>query len=112
VSNILKAGGRFVFTLDHPLKEVAYVQLGIELDLIKEYERYLENRLRRNWNNWTKKQNDLEVYIRPFGTYINAAGRNGLLVKAIAEPETRTMHGGLVHYTPIPFKMAIEVVKP
>lgn len=111
VFEILKPGGRFVFTCDHPLRQVAYIAMGIDIDLMAEYEDYLNEGPRKSFNNWTKKQEDLNIYRRPLGVLINSAGRNGLFVSAMSEPKTVAMHMGQPVTTMIPFKMGIECVK-
>lgn len=107
----LKTDGRFVFTYDHPLRLLAYKVMGIDVDLETEYEEYLNEGLKKNFNNWTKKQDDLWIYRRPLGSIINALGRNKLLVKAMTEPKTKTMYMDKQFESAIPFKMGFEAVK-
>jgi ubiquinone/menaquinone biosynthesis C-methylase UbiE len=107
----LKPNGRFVFTCDHPLRQVAYKTMGIDIDLIAEYEDYLNEGLRQNFNHWTKKQDDLTIYRRPLGSLINALSRNNLFVKGMTEPKTIASYQGKHVETNIPFKMGLEAIK-
>jgi hypothetical protein len=79
--------------------------------LIAEYEDYLNEGLRQNYNNWTHKNDDLVIYRRPLGSVINSLGRNKLLVRGMTEPKTVAKHSGKPVETNIPFKMGLETIK-
>lgn len=110
VYKILKPDGKFVFTYDHPLRQVAYLKMGIDIDILTEYEDYLNSGLKYNFNHWTKK-NDLAIYRRPIGEMINALGRNNLLVQAMEEPPAVAELKGKEIRTNIPYKMGIAAIK-
>jgi len=85
---LLKPGGRFVFSTDHPLRYVAYKAIdAYDVDIVAECEDYLVERATQTFNAWTKRE-DLNMYSRPLSAYLNACGRNGLYVQEVREPKT------------------------
>ncbi len=112
IARILKTGGRFVFTLDHPLKYSAYKVFGrTDFDITLKDSDYLNEKEETTYNHWTKQQNALRIYTRPLGSYINALGEYGLFVKFIREPQSKAEYKDKKVKTSIPFKIAVEVVK-
>jgi 2-polyprenyl-3-methyl-5-hydroxy-6-metoxy-1,4-benzoquinol methylase len=108
---LLKPGGRFVFSMDHPLRYVAYKAIdAYEVDIVAECEEYLVERATQTFNAWTKRD-DLNMYERPFGAYLNACGRNGLLVQEVREPKTVTGSAENPMRTGVPYKMVVLAVK-
>ena len=113
VYKILKPKGRFIFSIDHPLKWSLYTAI----DAVKqdetdtEQEKYLEVRKVKTFNNWLQKQDDLAVYFRPQSWYINLCGKNNLLIKAMREPASDMIRQGKPYKSGIPMKMVIETVK-
>lgn len=80
-------------------------------DGAKESEDYMEDKVKKTYNTWTKKQDDLQMYSRPFGYYLNTCGKYGLLTQAVKEIKTVSRYEGKVVHSDIPFKMAVETVK-
>lgn len=110
VRDTLKDKGRFIFTCDHPLRNVARVAMGTKLDLPTEYESYLNQAEKTEDNKWDSNI-ELSMYRRPFGEYINSLAKHGLLVSGICEQPTDVLHHGEVVKTNIPWKMAIASIK-
>lgn len=113
VYKILKPNGRFIFSMDHPMKWSLYKTIDAvsQEEAEKEYEKYLEVRKVKTFNNWLKKQDDLSVYFRPMGYYINLCGKNNLLIQSIREPKTDIMRQGKRYESGIPMKMVFETIK-
>lgn len=113
VNKILKPGGRFIFSIDHPLKWSLYTAIdAVQQDETdSEQEKYLEVRKIKTFNNWLQKQDDLAVYFRPQGWYINLCGKNGLLTKSMKEPVSDMIRQGKPYKSGIPMKMVIETIK-
>ena len=112
VHALLKPGGKFVFSLDHPLQYVAYKAINAyEVDIVGEYQDYLVERATQTFNAWSKRE-DLNIYSRPFGSYLNACGRNGLYVQEVREPKTVTGSAANPMRTGVPYKMVVLAVKP
>lgn len=113
VYKILKPNGRFIFSIDHPMKWSLYKAIDAvsQEETEKENEKYLEARKVKTFNNWLKKQDDLSVYFRPTGYYINLCGKNNLFIKSIREPKSDMMRQGKHYESGIPMKMVIETVK-
>ncbi|MBI2062149.1 MAG: methyltransferase domain-containing protein [Candidatus Yanofskybacteria bacterium] len=109
----LKPNGRFIFSMDHPLKWSLYKAIDAvsQDESDKEAEKYLEARKIKTFNNWLKKQDDLSVYFRPMGYYINLCGKNNLMTKAIQEPKSIMLRQGKHYESGIPMKMVIETIK-
>lgn len=109
----LKSNGRFIFSMDHPMKWSLYKTIDAvsQEEAEKENEKYLEDRKVKTFNNWLKKQNDLSVYFRPMGYYINLCGKNNLFVKAIREPKSIMIRQGKHYESGIPMKMVVETIK-
>ncbi|MCX8213161.1 MAG: methyltransferase domain-containing protein [SAR202 cluster bacterium] len=108
---LLKPGGRFVFSMDHPLRYVAYKAIdAYDVDIVAECENYLVERATQTYNNWSSREN-LKMYSRPFGSYLNACGRNGLYVQEVREPKTVTGSAANPMRTGVPYKMAVLAVK-
>jgi hypothetical protein len=100
-----------VFSLDHPLQYVAYKAIdAYDVDVVAECEDYLVERATQTFNAWTKRE-DLNIYARPFGAYMNACGRNGLYVQEVREPTTITRSAANPMKTGVPYKMVIRAVK-
>jgi 2-polyprenyl-3-methyl-5-hydroxy-6-metoxy-1,4-benzoquinol methylase len=111
VQALLKPGGRFVFSLDHPLQYVAYRAINAyDVDIVAECEDYLVERATQTFNAWSKLE-DLNMYSRPFGAYLNACGRNGLYVQEVREPKTVTGSAANPMRTGVPYKMVVRAVK-
>lgn len=113
VYRILKSNGRFIFSMDHPLKWSLYkaIEAVSQEEANTETEKYLEPRKVKTFNNWLRKQDDLSVYFRPQGYYINLCGKHNLLVKAIREPKSVMMRQGKKYESEIPMKMVVETIK-
>lgn len=113
VYKALKPNGRFIFSIDHPMKWSLYQAIDAVSDeeVKKGEESYLEERKVETFNHWLGKQDDLTVYFRPISYYINLCGNNGLLVKALREPASDMMRQGQHYKSNIPMKMVIETVK-
>lgn len=113
VYKTLKPKGRFIFSIDHPLKWSLYTAIDAvkQDETDKEQEKYLEVRKVKTFNNWLQRQDDLSVYFRPMGWYINLCGKNNLFVKAIREPKSDMIRQGKHYESGIPMKMVIETVK-
>ena len=113
VYKILKPKGRFIFSIDHPLKWSLYTAI----DAVKqdetdaEQDKYLEVRKVKTFNNWLQKQDDLAVYFRPQSWYINLCGKNNLLIRAMREPASDMIRQGKPYKSGIPMKMVIETIK-
>ena len=87
VSALLKFGGRFVFSLDHPLQYVAYKAIdAYDIDSMGDYEDYLVERATQTFNAWSRRE-DQNIHLRPIGSYLNACGRNGLYIQEVREPK-------------------------
>lgn len=110
IAKILKKDGRFIFSYDHPLRYVAGKDTGRELDPVEEIRPYLQDRAVSVYNTWTKR-NDINIYYRPMGSYINTLSDVGLMVSRVREPETRTMNGSTPVHSAIPSKFVIETTK-
>ena len=111
VHDSLKPNGRFVFSLDHPLRFVAYKAIdAYDVDIVGECEDYLVEKAKAAYNMWTQRE-DLNIYSRPVSSYINACGRAGLPVRTMREPPTRTGTEDEPLESSIPHKMVIEAVK-
>lgn len=111
ITKILKPKGRFIFSIDHPLKYVAHKSYGRDDDdIIKESEKYLDERFVRVYNLWTKKR-DLNIFFRPLHYYINKCGANNLLITRLKEPKTKLKYKDRIAVSNIPLKMIIETVK-
>lgn len=113
VYKILRSNGRFIFSFDHPMKWSLYKAIGAvsQEETEKENEKYFESRKVKTFNNWLKKQDDLAVYFRPMGYYINLCGKNNLLIKAVREPKSDMMRQGKHYESGIPMKMVVEAIK-
>lgn len=113
VYKILKPNGRFIFSIDHPMKWSLYTAIDAvkQDETDKEQEKYLEVRKVKTFNNWLQKQDDLAVYFRPQSWYINLCGKNNLFVKAMQEPASDMIRQGKPYKSGIPMKMVIETVK-
>lgn len=113
VRKILKPNGRFIFSIDHPLKWSLYRAIDAvpQSQADEENEQYLEAHKVKTFNHWLKVQNDLSVYYRPMGYYMNLCGKNGLLTKAIREPKSKMIRQDMPYESGIPMKMVIETVK-
>ena len=111
VSALLKSGGRFVFSLDHPLQYVAYKAIdAYDVDIVGDYEDYLVERATQTFNAWSRRE-DLNIHLRPIGSYLNACGRNGLYIQEVREPKTVTGSAATPMRTGVPYKMVILAVK-
>ena len=113
VYKILKSGGRFIFSIDHPMKWSLYraIDAVSQDETDKEDEKYLQVRKVKTFNHWLKKQKDLPIYFRPMGYYINLCGKNNLLIRAIKEPKSKILKQSKKYESGIPMKMVIETVK-
>jgi len=94
IKNILKTGGRFVFTTTHPLKPITIFDIKGEKifsqkEILTQARRYLKSGPRTTFNIWTK-QNDLKLFDAPISYYINHLSEVGLLVDKFIEPRTKT----------------------
>jgi len=111
IHSLLKPGGRFVFSTDHPLRYVAYKAIdAYDVDIVGEYEEYLTERPIKTYSAWSGRE-DLNMYSRPFGAYLNACGRNGLYVREVREPKTVTGSDANPMRTGVPYKMVVLAVK-
>lgn len=113
VYKILKPKGRFIFSIDHPMKYSLYrvIEAVDNEKATAEEEKYLDVREVKTFNNWLQKQDDLTVYFRPMEFYMNLCGRNNLLVRAIKEPRSDIVRKDKYYKSGIPMKMVIETVK-
>ncbi len=113
VRKVLKPGGRFIFSIDHPMKWSLYRAIGAVLqdETNKEEEKYLEARKVRTFNNWLQIQEDLTVYFRPMSYYMNLCGANNLLIKTVKEPYSKILRKGTEYESGIPMKMIVETIK-
>jgi len=112
VHALLKPGGRFVFSMDHPLRYVAYKAIdAYEVDTVGECEDYLIEKQVSTYSPWSGRE-DLNMYSRPFGSYLNACGRNGLFIQEVREPKTVTGSAANPMKTGVPYKMVVLAVKP
>jgi len=93
IRKILKKGGRVAFTTDHPLKYSAHLdekRIKSLREFFTKSRDYLNDKKKFVYNNWTKK-NDLVIYKRPLGKYIEALAINGFLIDAFIEPKTKQL---------------------
>lgn len=118
LKEILKPGGRFVFTLGHPLSKLAWLDIkhhqhsqGEPLQAAKNYLKVGETTV---FSIWSGKE-DLKLYRAPLSYYINILADNGLLVDKFIEPETETVMNDVTDKTPlhtsIPIIIAIGAKK-
>lgn len=104
LSYILKKGGRFVFSTDHPLKKLATMKAkGKDAPALNEAlqraEKYTTFSKEVVYNIWTEKT-DLLIYSAPIGYYINILAKYNILTDTIVEPETKTTMD-LRDFTPV-----------
>ncbi|MBU6500317.1 MAG: class I SAM-dependent methyltransferase [Patescibacteria group bacterium] len=113
VRKILKMNGRFIYSIDHPMKWSLYkaIEAVPQEKADDENEKYLEARKVKTFNHWLSKQDDLSVYYRPMEYYMNLCGKNGLLTKSIREPSSDMIRQGKHYKSGIPMKMVIETIK-
>lgn len=118
VHAILKKGGVFIFTLSHPLNYVARADIG-EISHLKEvletYQPYLKDRLVKAEKDWGIDGVEGKVsywqYRRPLSSYINACGKNHLMISEIHEPTTRIRKKGKTWKSRIPHSIIVKAVK-
>lgn len=113
INKILKPEGRFIFSVDHPLKWSLYRAIDAvkEEEAREEIEKYLEVRQVKTYNNWTKRQKDLTIFFRPMSYYVNLCSKHNLLTKRVYEPPTKMFRKGHAFESGIPMKMVIETIK-
>ncbi|TSC70194.1 MAG: methyltransferase type 11 [Parcubacteria group bacterium Gr01-1014_46] len=113
VHKILKPNGRFILSIDHPMKWSLYKAIDAvpQSKVDEENEQYLEAHKVKTFNQWLKIQDDLSVYYRPMGYYMNLCGKNNLLIKAIREPKSKMVRQDIPYESGIPMKMVIETVR-
>ncbi len=119
VSKILKTGGKFVFTADHPLRNLAMTVIrpkdySLE-NVVKSGTNYLGEYEGESYNPWTGEQKGIRYWHRPISYYVNELSNQGLHTEFMIEPVTKTLR---VHKddnsaiaTPIPTRYAIRCVK-
>lgn len=113
ISRSLKPGGSFIFSLRHPLADVASSAIGKKVDAVKTTEEYLrQHRKAITQRQWTNKNKQImyEQYHRPFSYYVNRLGSNNLNIDAIIEPRTLTLHAQKPVFTPIPMFFVIRAL--
>lgn len=112
VSRILKLGGRFIYSVDHPLKYSAYADFGKSDFDHTQYEvrQYLKQRRKVANNHWTGERS-LNIFVRPLNFYINSCEKVGLFTKNIYEPVTIAEFQKKKVSTKIPFKIICEAIK-
>lgn len=116
ISDLLKANGKVVFTLDHPLKSVSHFDTKKIEDfneVLNRAKRYTKTAKETVYNYWTGKKN-LVIYKRPLGKYIEVMAQNNLLVTNIIEPKTKAISNYITMKrveSEIPTILALSAVK-
>lgn len=111
IYRILKPGGSFIFTADHPLFFSARQDLGEKVDLENENRQYLKVFPQTSTQQWKGHSIVYKSYRRPMSYYINCCGRQGLMIRMILEPRSATRIGGKIATSPIPTSLIVQVVK-
>jgi ubiquinone/menaquinone biosynthesis C-methylase UbiE len=122
IYKVLKPGGLVIFNMGHPLFFIARQDMGLynsdqpARELLGSYRKYLKSythRILKKWNvNGSSVNVDYYMYKRPLEEYINALGRNNLLVSEIAEPKTRASDiSGKAVKSEIPSEIIVKAVK-
>lgn len=115
ISNILKIGGRFVFTTPHLLREMVKVVAKISSleDFLEKAKGYNKDHSELSYNVWTR-ENNLPFLSRPISRYVNTLSKNKLFVDTLIEPETKMLNNYKEKNeinTPIPLIYAMGAVK-
>jgi ubiquinone/menaquinone biosynthesis C-methylase UbiE len=105
VASILKPGGHFIFTTEHPLRKLAMMdakgEQGPTLErVINSARDYISIKERVDHNVWTGEE-DLRIYHAPIGHYIDLLAKNSLLVDVLVEPVTKVVIDDVSNPTPV-----------
>ncbi len=113
IADILKPGGKFVFTTDHPLHSLYYFDIGKINDVkvvLDEANLYRKEHVAKKQNYWDKAK-ILKTYHRPFSVLINSLSKNGLMVDGLIEPLTKRGISKTAPESSIPSKFAMSAQK-
>ena len=87
VARVLKPKGSLIFTLLHPLFASARQAVDRDIHALEVQQEYLKVRKIIVTRSWGKNCVSFLTYKRPISYYINACGRNGLLIESMIEPK-------------------------
>lgn len=115
MKQLLKKKGRIVFTTNHPMRDLARLEMkapdtNIER-VISRAKSYLKVFKDQTMNMWTGN-NNLVIYRAPISVVINSLAKNGLYVDCMIEPVTLTNYSvGHQDSSDIPFIYALGARK-